>query len=138
LNDIFILDACALIALLAGESGAENVREIIQAAVDGNVIVKINQINLLEVYYKVCNVYNQDEANRTMTKLKEFPIEIIVGLKEKVFNEAGRIKSKYKIPLGDSIAVAECIISKGILVTSDHNDFGKIEEKENLKISWFR
>jgi predicted nucleic acid-binding protein len=138
LNEIFILDACALIALLAGESGAENVKKIIQAAVDGNITVKINQINLLEVYYKICNVYNQDLAKGTIKKLKEFPIEIIVGLKEEVFYEAGRIKSKYKIPLGDSIAVAECIISKGILVTSDHNDIEKIEKKENLKINWFR
>jgi hypothetical protein len=55
-----------------------------------------------------------------------------------VFNEAERIKSKYKIPLGDSIAVAECIIGKGILVTADHNDIEKIEKKENLKINWFR
>jgi hypothetical protein len=40
--------------------------------------------------------------------------------------------------LGDSIAVAECIISKGTLVTSDHNGFEKIEKKEKLKINWFR
>ncbi|MDR2717190.1 MAG: PIN domain-containing protein [Treponema sp.] len=138
MSNVFILDACALIALLAGEPGAENVKKIIQDAVDGDITVKINQINLLEVYYKVCNVYNQNEANRTMKKLKEFPIEIIIGLKEDVFNEAGRIKSKYKIPLGDSIAVAECIIGKGILVTSDHNDLEKIEKRESLKINWFR
>ncbi|MDR2921864.1 MAG: PIN domain-containing protein [Treponema sp.] len=138
MNEIYILDACALIALLAGEAGAENVKKIIQDAVDGNITVKINQINLLEVYYKICNVYNQDEAKRTIKKIKEFPIEIIIGLKEEVFDEAGRIKSKYKIPLGDSIAVAECIIGKGILVTSDHNDLEKIEKNENLKINWFR
>ena len=138
MSDIYILDACALIALLAGESGAENVKKIIQDAVDGNVIVKINQINLLEVYYKVCNVYDQDEANKVIEKIKKYPIDIIVGLKDNVFNEAGRIKSKHKIPLGDSIAVAECIIGKGILVTSDHNDFEKLEESEKIKIYWFR
>jgi len=138
LNETFILDACALIALLAGEPGAENVKKIFQDAIDGNITVKINQINLLEVYYKICNVYNQDKANRTIKKIKEFPIEIIVGLEEDVFNEAGRIKSKYKIPLGDSIAVAECIIGKGILVTSDHSDLEIIEKKENLKINWVR
>jgi predicted nucleic acid-binding protein len=138
LSEIFILDACALIALLAGEPGAVNVKKIFQDAIDGNITVKINQINLLEVYYKICNVYNQDIANRTINKIKEFPIEIIVGLEENVFYEAGRIKSKYKIPLGDSIAVAECIIGKGILVTSDHNDFEIIEKKENFKINWVR
>ena len=138
MSDTYILDACALIALLAGESGAENVKKIIQNAINGDVIVKINQINLLEVYYKVCNVYNQDEAKKAIKKIKEFPIEIIIGLKEDVFIEAGRIKSKYKIPLGDSIAVAECIIGEGILVTSDHNDLERIEKKEKLAIYWFR
>ena len=138
MSDTFVLDACALIALLAGEHGAENVKKIIQDAVNGDITVKINQINLLEVYYKICNVYNQREANRTIEKVKQFPIEIIVGLNEEVFNEAGRIKSKYKIPLGDSIAVAECIMGNGILVTSDHNDFEKIEKSEHLIINWFR
>jgi len=138
LKETYILDACALIAVLAGESGAENVKKIIQEAIDGNVTIRINQINLLEVYYKVFNVYGQVKANKAIEKIKEFPIEIIVGLKEKVFYEAGRIKSKYKIPLGDSIVAAECIFGQGILVTSDHNDFIKIEEAERIKIYWFR
>jgi predicted nucleic acid-binding protein len=132
------LDACALIALLAGEPGAESVKKIIQDAIDGKITVKINQINLLAVYYHVCGVYNQNEANTVIEKIKEFPIEIIIGLKEAVFNEAGRIKSKHKIPLGDSIAVAECIIGNATLVTSDHNDLEKIEKLENIKIDWFR
>jgi predicted nucleic acid-binding protein len=138
LNDVFILDACALIALLAGEPGGENVKKIIQDAVDGNVTVKINQINLLEVYYYICNIYDQDNADNVLKKIKEFPIEIIVGLKEKVFRESGRIKSQYKIPLGDAILVAESIIGKWILVTSDHKDIERVEESENIKINWIR
>jgi predicted nucleic acid-binding protein len=104
----------------------------------GKLHLKINQINLLEVYYHVINVYNQNEANKVLKKIKEFPIEIIIGLNDSVFNETGKIKSKYKIPLGDSIAVAECIIGKGILVTSDHSDFEKVENAERIKINWFR
>ncbi|GHV44883.1 hypothetical protein AGMMS49546_29570 [Spirochaetia bacterium] len=138
MSDTFILDACALIALFARESGYENVKELIQDAIDGNSIVKINQINLLEVYYHVCNVYDQNEANKAVEKIREYPIKIIIGLNEDVFKEAGRIKSKYKIPLGDSIVVAECIIGGGILVTSDHTDLEKIEKAENIKINWFR
>ena len=138
MKDIYILDACALIALLAGETGAENVKNLIQEAIDKKIIVKINQINLLEVYYHVCKIYDQNEANKALKKIKEFPIEIIIGLNESVFNEAGRIKYTYKIPLGDSIVVAECIIGNGILVTSDYNDLAKFEKRENIKISWFR
>jgi predicted nucleic acid-binding protein len=137
-NNPFILDACALIALLANEPGAENVIKIIQNAIDGNIIVKINQINLLEVYYDLCKTYGQNEANKALETIKKFPIEIIVGLSDEVFKKAGQIKSKYKIPLGDAIAMAECKINDGILVTSDHKDFEPIEKVENVKINWFR
>ena len=68
-----------------------------------------------------------------LKRIKEFPIEIITGLTDDVFEEAGRIKSKYKIPLGDSIVAAECLIKNGTLVTSDHDDFEKIKEAENIK-----
>ena len=135
MNNIFILDACAIIALLAGEKGAENVKKLIQDAIEGKISLKMNQINLLEVYYHICKTYNQDEANKVIKKLREFPVEVIVGLNENSFNEAGRIKSNYRIPLGDSIAVAECIINNGTLVTSDHNDLGIIEK---INIYWFR
>jgi len=138
LNDTFILDACSLIALLVGEKGAEKIKGIIQDAIDGIITVKINQINLLEVYYFTINIYGQNEANRVLKIIKEFPIEIINGLTDDVFSEAGRIKSKYKIPLGDSIVVAECIVRDGTLVTSDHADFEKIKVAENIKINWFR
>jgi predicted nucleic acid-binding protein len=132
------LDACSLIAVLADEKGAANVIRIIQDAVDEKVILKINQVNLLEVFYYLCRAYGQEEANKAINKIKEYPIEIIVGMKETVFNEAGRIKPKYKIPLGDSIAIAECIINNGILITSDHDDFTIFEKEGLAKIHWFR
>ena len=138
MSNVFFLDACAIIALLAGEKGGENVKQIIQEALDEKIVLKMNQINLLEAYYHICKIYNQEEANKVINKLKEFPIEIVTGLSEKAFNEAGRIKSKYKIPLRDSIIAAECIINNSTLATSDHNDFEQLEEAENLKIYWIR
>ena len=136
--NIYILDACALIAFLSGEKGAENVRIIMQNAIMGDIVLKINEINLLEVYYHAINFYDLTTANEILEEIKKYPIEIISGLRNDVFKEAGRIKSKYKIPLGDSIAVAECIAAEGTLVTSDYSDFGKIEKTENIKINWFR
>ena len=138
MNSLFILDACALIALLAGEKGAEKVRDIIQDAIDEKATVKINQINLLEVYYHIINIYDQNKANEMLKAIRKFPIEIIIGLEDSAFYEAGRIKSKHKIPLGDSIVVAECIIRKGTLVTSDHSDMEKMETAEEIMINWFR
>jgi predicted nucleic acid-binding protein len=132
------LDACSLIAVLADEDGAKNVTKLIQDAIDEKIILKINQINLLEVYYYLCRAYGQENAKKAINKIKEYPIEIIIGMKETVFYEAGRIKPQYKIPLGDSIAIAECIINNGILVTSDRDDFAIFEKERLAKIHWFR
>jgi predicted nucleic acid-binding protein len=66
------------------------------------------------------------------------PIKVITKLSKNVFNAAGRIKSTYHIPMGDTIAAAECIIGNGTLVTSDHKDFEKVERSENIKVLWFR
>jgi predicted nucleic acid-binding protein len=124
--------------LFAGESGAENVMNIIQDAVDGKADIKISQVNLLEVCYHIFRVYGQEEAKRSLNKIQEFPIEIIKGMTNEAFAEAVRIKALYKIPLGDSILVAECIIRKGVIVTSDRADLEKIEKAEDIKINWFR
>ena len=135
---MYIFDSCALIALLAGESGAEKVMDILQDAVDEKVTVKISHVNLLEVCYHVFRIYGQEEARRSLKKLREFPIEIITGMTDEVFDEAVRIKALYKIPLGDSILVAESIVKKGIIVTSDHGDLEKMEKAENIAIFWIR
>ena len=93
---------------------------------------------MLEVYYHIINIYDQNKANEMLKTIRKFPIEIIIGLEDSTFYEAGRIKSKHKIPLGDSIVVAECIIRKGTLVTSDHSDMEKMETAEEIMINWFR
>jgi predicted nucleic acid-binding protein len=68
----------------------------------------------------------------------QMPIIIKDTLTDEVFKEAGRLKSKYKISLADSIAIAETIINKGSLVTADHHEIEPIEAAEKIKVTWFR
>jgi len=139
LRKVFILDACALLAVINNESGRSNVSSlIIDALYDEDITIKMNRINLLEVYYNIINTYGQNTADAMLKQVDALPVSVIVELNDDVFREAARIKSKYKIPLGDSIAAAECIAGNGILVTSDHNDFEKVEQPEKIKILWFR
>jgi predicted nucleic acid-binding protein len=138
LSKVFILDACALIASLADEPGAENIRKIIQDAIDGKVTVKMHQINLFEVYYDVYKTYNEKEANKALDKIRKFPIEIITEITDNVFKTAGSLKARYKISLADSIALGESIVENASLVTSDHHEFEPIEKMENITITWFR
>ena len=77
MNDIIVMDACALIAVLANEEGAEIVRDVI-------------------------------------------------------------LKATYKVSLADSIALAEAVISNGLLMTSGHHEFDAIESAEDIKFYWIR
>ena len=47
----YILDACALIALIQEEEGADIVENILVNAMYGHCSVSIHRVNLLEVYY---------------------------------------------------------------------------------------
>ncbi|GHU38963.1 hypothetical protein FACS1894190_01810 [Spirochaetia bacterium] len=55
-----------------------------------------------------------------------------------VFREAGRLKSKYQMPLGDVVAASECLVNNGILVTADHHDFEPVVKAEKLQVRWIR
>jgi predicted nucleic acid-binding protein len=137
--NIFVLDACALIAYFAKENGAENVKEIFRQAIDdSNTKVLMNKVNLLEVYYDIIKSYSEPEADKMLEIVKEMPIEIIQELDDKVFRKAGYLKAKYKISLADSIALAESIMSDGTLISSDHHEFEPVEQVERIKIKWFR
>ena len=111
---------------------------IIQDAINEKIVLKISQINSLEVYYHLIDVYGVHEADIWLEKIEKYPITTTAGLSGDVFKEAGRVKSKYRIPLGDAIAAAECIVEGGTLVTSDHKDFEKVESAGEIKIYWFR
>jgi len=136
--NIFVLDACSLIAVLTMEKGANNIRNIFQKTVDNQAILIMNKINFLEVYYKIFKIYGKEPADNLVRTMKQMPIIINDTLTDEVLKEAGRIKVEYKMSLADSVALAETIINKGSLVTSDHHEMEPIEKKENINITWFR
>ena len=134
--NVFILDACALIAYFAKEKGAENIKEILKKTIDDSkTSVYMNKINLLEVYYDVIKSYDEQIANKMLKIVAEMPIKIIHKIDDAVFKKAGYLKSKYRISLADSIAIAESITKNGILITSDHHEFEIINQHENIKIN---
>jgi len=134
----YIFDACALIAVLNKEDGAEVVRDLIDKANDNSVSISMNIVNLLEVYYGIRRELGQDLADKVLSSVKSNSIEIIETITEDIFIEAGRLKSTYRISLADSLALAEASLSGAILITSDHHEFDVIEAAENIKFNWFR
>jgi predicted nucleic acid-binding protein len=132
------LDACALIAVLAKERGADNIRKLFQKTIDHQIVLMMNKFNFLEVYYKIYKVYGKLEADNLFDTMRQMPIVINDTLTNEIFKEAGRLKAKYKISIADSIAIAETIVNKGSLVTADHHEIEPIEAAEKINVNWFR
>jgi predicted nucleic acid-binding protein len=138
MKDIFVLDACAMIALLREENGSDVVESMFVKALEGNATILMNKLNLLEVYYDTFRLYNKETADELLDNVPNLPIQIITDLNDDVFKEAGRLKCTYKISLADSVALAEASISGGSLLTSDHHEFDVIDESEEIKVQWIR
>lgn len=135
MKQVYVLDACALIAFLVDEEGAGKVEGILKEAKKGKCKLFMNSINLLEVFYGIYREEGKEKAEKVLERILKLPIKTI---KSKVFKEAGRLNATYKISLADSIALTETLTKKALILTADHHEFDEIEKKEKVNFSWIR
>ena len=124
----YILDACALLALLRNETGADRVAELLNQSNRGEQTVLMHKANLLEVYYDIYRLYGKLKADEIINEVKEQAITVIPDISDELFTCAGRIKSKYKISFADTFALAAAEITGATLLTSDHHEMDIIEK----------
>jgi len=134
----YVLDACALMAVLYGEKGASIVKAAFDEVDKGMAKIIMHKANLLEVYYDLLRSLGKDKTDNIMSEIKKRPIGINAEISDAIFAEAGRLKSLYKISFADSFALAQARVSGGALLTSDHHEFDVIEGKEDIYFAWIR
>lgn len=134
----YVLDACALLALLRNETGADKVADAINAANIGQAEIIMHKANLLEVYYDLYRSLGKEKAHLIISEVQKRPIAINSKITDKIFTEAGRLKANYKISFADSFALAQAAVSGGDLLTADHHEFDLIEKKEQIRFCWIR
>ncbi len=135
---LYVLDACALIAFLNDEPGADRVERIFCESVSDNIQLLMHKINLLEIYYGTYRVKGKIIADEMLKSVKRLPILVEDSLEDPIFFESARLKATYKISLADAIALALTITRKASIVTADHHEFDKIENNERLSFEWIR
>ena len=138
MNEIYVLDACSLIALLTNENGASVVKDLMQRATNNEIKIVMHKINFFEVYYYVLKNYNEKLAKKLLEDIKISPVKIHSEITDDILIKAGRFKSLYKMSLADSIGLAESIINNGYFVTADHHELDIVQKKENVNIVWIR
>ncbi|MCL1997289.1 MAG: type II toxin-antitoxin system VapC family toxin [Turicibacter sp.] len=138
MSDLYVMDACALLAFFNDEIGADLVDNILTQANGGTAKITMHNLNLLEVYYDTYRKYGEERAEREFETILQLPITINTEITKTLFKKAGRLKATYKISLADSIAVAQAAILGAKLLTSDHHELDVVEEKEPIEIVWIR
>ncbi|MDR2166640.1 MAG: type II toxin-antitoxin system VapC family toxin [Clostridiales bacterium] len=134
----YVLDACAIIAALSNEHGADKVESVYDEAVLGKAEIIVNIVNLLEVYYDDYRAHGKESADAILGKIISHPTKVVSEINRELFVEAGRLKASYKISLADSFALAQAKVTQGILLTSDHHEFGAVERNEDIQFLWIR
>jgi predicted nucleic acid-binding protein len=129
-----VLDACALIAYLNDEPGADLVDEILQHT----PAVYISAVNLLEIAYDAIRITGDGgAANEIIDVVSQLPI-INWQLERRIIEIAARFKSSQRISLADSIALALAEYHNAPLATSDHHEFESLSDVGIARILWIR
>jgi predicted nucleic acid-binding protein len=132
---LIILDACALIAYFNDEPGADLVESILQQA----PIVQISAINLLEIAYDSIRTTGQTEAAKeVINATSQLPIQICWQVDQQIIETAARFKTRFRISLADSLALATATSQDAPLATTDHHEFEPIEAAGLTRILWIR
>ena len=138
MSKVYVLDACALIASLSNEEGADKVEAVYDEVAAGKATVIVNIITLLEVYYDDYRIRGKESADKMVMAIKASPTHIVSEIGSDIFAEAGRLKASYRISLADSLVLAQTKVLEGIILTSDHHEFDVIEAKESIQFLWIR
>jgi predicted nucleic acid-binding protein len=133
----YILDACALLALLNEESGKgyETVRDLLDSAAQGEAILSMSLINLVEVYYRYIQLKGVELADAVMEQVKNLPVRFIRNISDEVYFETARYKAHYAMSLADAFLCATAKSLAAIIVTKD-KEIKPAEKDGGLSVLW--
>ncbi len=135
---VYVIDACALIALINQEAGCDIVRDLLKNAESGGCHVKIHAVNLCEVYYDCLRIKNSKVADELLKTVETMPLETVALIENRLLKEVGAIKATQKVSLADAFAIGLAVISKAHLVTSDHHELEPLERSGIIQVLWIR
>ena len=133
----YVLDACALIAYLNDEAGAEIVAELIEQSRQNILRLYVASVNLYEVFYDGLK-RDETSARQLLNDLYNLPVIIIETLDRPLMQLAGRLKVSYRISLADSIALALAQQLQARFISSDHHEIDPIEKAGGVQMKWIR
>lgn len=118
MDNYYILDSYAILALLNDEPSAPRIEMLLQQAQRNEITLSMSLINLGEIAYIIERRWGQEKLRIVLAYLEEAPIKIVPATKERVF-AAAHFKARYPIAYADAFAVALAKESSATLLTGD-------------------
>lgn len=135
-DGLYILDACAVIAFLQGEPGAQIVTEILDNPENRCLL---HAINACEVYYDVYRRTGEEDAAALEDVLTTAGIELVETIPSILWRTAGQLKAKWRrVSLADCFVLALALLENGTVLTSDHRELEPIAEAAVCPIRFIR
>jgi len=132
---IYVLDACAMLAYLRNEPGADVVES---ALLDTNSQCVAHAINLCEVYYIIHRDSGESDADSAIAGLKNIGVVERDDLDEAFWKEVGRLKAGGGIAIPDCFAITLSNSVGGTVLTSDHKEFDPVAAAGVCSITFIR
>jgi predicted nucleic acid-binding protein len=129
------LDACAVIAYLRQEPGAEVLKALIELP---NTFLAMHVCNLGEVYYDFFRDDGLTAAHTAWTHTLALPLELRREADDAFIQKVGIIKVEEHVSFADAFALALTERLSIPLVTTDHHEFDAVERKGHFRFLWLR
>jgi predicted nucleic acid-binding protein len=132
----YVLDACALIAYVRGESGNLVVEDVL---LDSRSSIAMHAINACEAYYDFVRTDGHALAEAVIGDALSAGVVIAEDMDVSLWKAAGDLKAELRrISLADAFALAFARRMDATLVTSDHKEFDKLVGKGICGILFIR
>ena len=129
------LDACAVIAYLRQEPGADVLKALIELP---TTFMAMHVCNLGEVYYDFFREDGLAAAQTAWTHTLILPLELRREADDAFIQRVGIIKVEERVSFADAFALALAERLSIPLVTTDHHEFDAVERKGRFRFLWLR
>jgi predicted nucleic acid-binding protein len=129
------LDACAVIAYLRNEVGAEVLKELIERP---TTFLAMHVCNLGEVFYDFFRDDGLTAAQTAWTSTLALPLLLRRDADDAFVQRVGVIKVEERISFADAFALALAERLDIPLITTDHHEFDAVERKGHFRFVWLR
>jgi predicted nucleic acid-binding protein len=130
LNNAYLLDTSAILALTDNEEGADTVEQFLDKAKSKRVSLHFSAMTAMELYYVCLGERGEEEANRLLLLVRALPVTEL-PLEDSLILPAAKLKARHKVSVADAWIAAAAAVHNLILIHKDP-EFERLRESVSL------